>query len=148
MIENEDKNMIRVVICRPGERAEVTEIEQNLRPMQAVVGGLIQEFFPFQSDTDPRYEDLAMIANKEARQMKMQPNRAILDEDGHVLEVIRGPFFICYAPLESEHFLSLPNDLAEEMRCRFDLPELFYRTDDDVQFVRYISEEDAMELER
>ena len=124
--ENEKQNMIRVVVCRPGERAEVTEIEDNLRSMQAVVGGLIQEYFPFHSEDDPRYDDLALIVNDEGKLMRMPPSRAVFDEDGHVQDVIAGPFFICYAPVESETFLSLPDDLAEEMRRKFDKPEMFY----------------------
>ena len=41
-------------------------------------------------------------------------NRAIQDENGKVLDIIAGPFFICYAPIESEKFLSLPKDLEEK----------------------------------
>ena len=146
--ENEKQNMIRVVVCRPGERAEVTEIENNLRSMQAVVGGLIQEYFPFHSEDDPRYDDVALIVNDEGKLMRLPPSRAVFDEDGRVQDVIAGPFFICYAPVESETFLSLPDDLAEEMRRKFDKPEMIYRTDEGIQVVRYISEKDAREQER
>ena len=72
--ENERQNMIRVVVCRPGERAEVTEIEDNLRSMQTVVGGLIQEYFPFHSEDDPRYDDLALIVNDEGKLMRLPPS--------------------------------------------------------------------------
>ena len=146
--ENDRQNTIRVVICRPDEQAEVTEIEEDLKSMQAVVGGLIQEFFPFHSDTDPRYDDLALIVNEEGKLMRLPPSRAVFDEDGRVQDVIAGPFFICYAPVESETFLSLPDDLAEEMRQKFDKPEMFYRTDDGVEVVRYMPEKDVREQER
>ena len=142
------KSTIRVVICRPDEHAEVAEIEENLRSMQAVVGGLIQEFFPFHSDTDPRYDDVALIVNEEGKLMRMPPSRAVFDEDGHIQDVIAGPFFICYAPVESETFMSLPDDLTEEMRRKFDKPEMFYRTDDGIQVVRYMPEKDGREQER
>ena len=144
----EEKNMIRVVVCRPDERAEVTEIEENLKSMQAVVGGLIQEYFPFHSSDDPRYDDVALICNDEGKLMRMPPSRAIFDEDGHVQDIIAGPFFICYAPVESETFLSLPDDLAEEMRRKFDKPEMFFRTDEGIQVVRYTPEKDARDQER
>ena len=135
--ENERQNMIRVVVCRPGERAEVTEIEDNLRSMQTVVGGLIQEYFPFHSEDDPRYDDLALIVNDEGKLMRLPPSRAIFDEDGRVQDAIAGPFFICYAPVE-----------REEMRRKFDKPEMFYRTDDGIQVVRYMPEKDGREQER
>ena len=144
----EEKNMIRVVICRPGERAEVTEIEENLRSMQTVVGGLIQEYFPFHSEDDPRHDDLVLIVNDEGKLMRLPPSRAVFDEDGRVQDVIEGPFFICYAPVESETLLSLPDDLAEEMRRKFDKPEMIYRTGEGIRVVRYISEKDARASER
>ena len=146
--ENDRKNMIRVVICRPGERAEAAWIEDDLKAMQAVVGGLIQELMPFHSESDTRYDDVALVCNDEGKLMGLRPNRAVFDEDGHVLDVIRGPFFICYAPIESESFLSMPEDLEKEFQKRFDLPEIIYRTNDGFQVVRYISEKDAMERER
>ena len=146
--ENERQNMIRVIICKHGERAETAWIEDNLKSMQAVVGGLIQEYFPFHSDDDPRHDDVALICNEEGMLSRLPPSRAIFDEDGHVQDVIAGPFFICYAPVESETFLSLPDDLAEEMRRKFDKPEMFYRTDDGIQVVRYMPEKDGREQER
>ena len=144
----EEKNKIRVVVCRPDERAEIFEIEDDLHAMQDIVGGLIQEFFPFHSDDDPRYDDLALICNEEGMLMRLPPSRAIFDEDGRVQDVIAGPFFICYAPVESETFMSIPDDLQEEMRRRFDKPEMFYHTAEGIQIVRFISEKDAMEVER
>ncbi|MBE6042207.1 MAG: DUF3846 domain-containing protein [Clostridiales bacterium] len=140
--------MIRVIICRPGERAEATEIKENLESMQAVVGGLIQEFMPFHSESDPRYDDIALIVNEEGKLMRLPPNRAVFDEDGCVQDIIAGPFFICYAPLESESFLSLPEDLEQEFLKKFDKPEIFYRTDEGVQVVRYMPDKDAREQER
>ena len=54
------------------------------------------------SDTDPRYDDVAIVCNEEGKLMRLPPSRAITDEDGRVMDVIAGLFFICYAPLESE----------------------------------------------
>lgn len=46
MIE-EEKNMLRVIVCRPDEYAEAAWIEDSLEAMQALVGGPIQEYMPF-----------------------------------------------------------------------------------------------------
>ena len=80
--ENEKQNLIRVVVCRPGERAEATWIEENLRSMQAAVGGLIQEFKPFHSESDPRYDSVALICNEEGKLMNLEPSRLVKDENG------------------------------------------------------------------
>ena len=50
--ENEEKKWIRVIVCRPGERAEVIEIEDKLESMQQIVQGYIEEYQPFY---DERY---------------------------------------------------------------------------------------------
>ena len=58
--ENEEKRVMRVIVCRPGELAEVKEIDTDLKSMQEVVGGFIEEYMPFTGD-DPR-EDLRRAA--------------------------------------------------------------------------------------
>ena len=135
---DEEKDKLRVIVCRPNEYAETVEIEDDLHAMQELVGGgLIQEFMPFHSETDPRYDDVAIICNEEGKLMRMPPSRAVFDENGHMQDIIAGPFFICYAPLESESFLSMPDDLEQEFRKKFELPEQFFRTERGVQVVRY-----------
>ena len=137
MTENNETEMLRVILCKPGETAEAIEIEDDLESMQEMVGGLIQEYMPFHSETDPRYDDVAIICNEEGKLMRLPPSRAITDEDGRVMDVIAGPFFICYAPIESETFMSLPDDLREEMRKKFDLPEHYYRSDEGLMVLKY-----------
>ena len=137
MTENDKNEMLRVILCKPGETAEAVEIDDDLESMQELVGGLIQEFMPFHSETDPRYDDVAIICNEEGKLMRLPPSRAITDEDGRVMDVIAGPFFICYAPIESETFLSLPDDLKEEMRKKFELPEHYYRSDEGLMVLKY-----------
>ena len=65
MTENDKNEMLRVILCKPGETAEAVEIDDDLESMQELVGGLIQEFMPFHSETDPRYDDVAIICNEE-----------------------------------------------------------------------------------
>ena len=67
----------------------------------------------------------------------MPPSRAIIDEDGHVMDVIAGPFFLCYSPAESERFLSMPMDLEEEFRKKYELPEKIYRTEQGFDVLRF-----------
>ena len=55
---------------------------------------------------------------------------------------IAGPFFIAYAPIESENFLSLPEDLREKYMKRFRTPEIFVRTHEGIKAVPYLTKED------
>ena len=93
-VDSEKKNTISVVYCKPGECAETVEMEDKLEVMQDLVGGLIQEYMPFHSETDPRYDDVAIICNEEGKLMRLPPSRAITDEDGRVMDVIAGPFLV------------------------------------------------------
>ena len=137
MTENNETEMLRVILCKPGETAEVVEIDDDLESMQELVGGLIQEYMPFHSETDPRYDDVAIICNEEGKLRQMKPSRAILDEDGRVMDVIAGPFFICYAPIDSEKWLDLPPDLEKKYMEKFDLPEQFFRENGEIKNVKY-----------
>ena len=137
MTENDEKEMLRVIVCRPGEVAEIVEIEDDLESMQELVGGLIEPYDPFYSETDPRYENVILVCNEEGKLSQMPPSRAIVDEDGHVMDIIAGPFFLCYAPVESEKFLSMPPDLEEEFRQKYELPEKIYRTEKGIEVIRF-----------
>lgn len=136
MTENGEKEKLRVILCRPGEAAEVVEIEDELESMQDLVGGLIEPYDPFYSETDPRYENVILVCNEEGKLMQLPLNRAIVDEDGRVMDVIRGPFFLCYAPVESERFLSIPPDLEEEFLRKYALPEKFYRSENGIEVTK------------
>lgn len=137
MTTKQNKEQISVIFCRPGEVAEIVEIEDDLESMQKLVGGLIEPYDPFYSETDSRYENVILVCNEEGKLRQMPPSRAIIDEDGHVMDVIAGPFFLCYSPVESERFLSMPMDLEEEFRKKYELPEKIYRTEQGFDVLRF-----------
>lgn len=137
MTKNDEKWMLRVILCRPGEAAEIVEIEDDLESMQELVEGLIEPYDPFYSETDPRYENVILVCNEEGKLRQLPPSRAIVDEDGHVMDVIAGPFFLCYAPIESERFLSMPPDLEKEFRKKYELPERIYRTGQGFDVIKF-----------
>lgn len=144
---NDENKMLRIIVCRPGEVAEIVTIEDKLEAMQAIVGGLIQHWDPFYLESDDRYENVAIVCNEEGKYLGLEPSRAIFDENGMLLDVIAGPFFICYAPVWSENFESLPPDLEEEFERRFRLPERFYRTDKGLLVMKCDPKEPVMSRE-
>lgn len=120
---DEEKNMMRVIVCKPDEYAEVVEIEDSLESMQNMVGGLIEEYMPWD-------DEVAIICNEEGKMNGLPFNHAIRDENGGIQDVIAGDFFICYAPIESERFLSMPPELEEKYLKKFEMPERFYKDKD------------------
>lgn len=126
----EERDKIKVILCKPDERAEVVEIDDNLEVMQETVGGLIQEFMPWE-------DEVAIICNEEGKLTGLPLNRGIRDENGHLLDVMAGDFFFCYAPIESERFLSMPPDLEEKYKEMFDLPEMFMMDGRELKTIKY-----------
>ena len=123
---NEQNEKLRVILLKPGELAEIVEIDDNLESMQRLVEGNIEEYMPFEDASDPRIGDCAVVCNEEGKMRGMELNRGISDQNGRLQDIIAGPFFICYAPVESEKFMSMPPDLEEKMRKKFEFPERFF----------------------
>lgn len=54
-----------------------------------------------------------------------------------MLDIIAGKFFIAYAPIESEKFLSMPKELARKYEEKFKYPERFYKSMDGIEAKPY-----------
>lgn len=71
------EDTIRVVLLEPGKMARITEIGSTLAQMQAVVGGNIEPFYPFE-------EEVCIVCNEEGKLNGMPLNRAIRREETEV----------------------------------------------------------------
>lgn len=124
------EEMIRVILCKPGEKASITEIGDSLESMQEAVGGWIEEYMPFE-------DEVAIVCNEEGKINGLTLNRAITDEDGQLLDIIAGDFFIAYAPIASERFHSMPEELEKKYLEKFEMPEMFYRDNGSIKTIKY-----------
>ena len=84
----EERDKIKVILCRPDERTEVVDIEDKLEAMQKLVGGYIQECMPWE-------DEVAIICNEEGKMTGLPLNRGIRGDDGQLQDIIAGDFFIC-----------------------------------------------------
>ena len=133
----EEVNTIKVIICEPGKLARTEHIAASLEGMQHVVGGYIEQFMPFR-------DEAAIICNEEGKINGLPLNRSVFDEDsGELIDIIGGTFFIVYAPYESEHFLSLPDDLNEKYLEKYRYPEEFLLIDGKVSVLSFDPENSA-----
>lgn len=221
---------ISVLLVEPNKYPKMIEIDDTLEAMQAMVGGDIEEYMPFE-------DEVAIVCHEEGKLIGLPPNRAIYAEpetveltyseladrfrnaesegkkhltgyivfsqesfnkpydeksrtyavssdnkafkaglggysiygscldgsdpcvrlDGYMrgenawkiekcylkeasremLDIICGKFFICHAPYEAERFQSLPPDLAEKYREKFQYPERFARVNDKIVAVPF-----------
>ena len=121
---------INVLLIEPGKYPKQIEIEDTLEAMQETVGGYIEEYMPFD-------DEVAIVCNEEGKMNGAELNRAIYSNDKEILDIIAGKFFIAYAPIESESFLSMPKDLMKKYEDKFRYPERFYQTDKGIEAKAY-----------
>ena len=121
---------ISVILVEPGRYPKLIEIEDTLAAMQSLVEGDIEEYMPFE-------DEVAIICNEEGKMNGAELNRAIYSDDKEILDIIAGKFFIAYAPIESESFLSMPKDLMKKYEDKFRYPERFYQTDKGIEAKAY-----------
>ena len=126
----EERTTIDVIMVEPGKEARVMTMKDSLEAMQEAVGGLIEEYMPYE-------DEVALICNDEGKMLGMPPSRAIQSDDGQVVDIIAGPFFIAYAPIESEKFLSMPDELREKYLEKFRQPERFFRTPEGIKVAKF-----------
>ena len=115
-----EKNTMKIVKVEPGEEAVIVEIEKDLDAMQELVHGNIEcIYFDYE---DP----VVIVCNEEGKIRGMQLNRALLDDNGNILDIIAGTFFI--AGIGTDDFIGLGDELAEKYRKMYERPEAFVRT--------------------
>ena len=95
-------------LCEP----EVKEIDGSLKSMQTEVDGYIQTVYPFD-------DEIALICNEEGKLIGLPLNRALYDEEGNIMDVIAGTFFICGAPSDDGSFKSIPEELIDKYTKHF-----------------------------
>ena len=113
---------MRVLVVEPEHRPEVKEIDGSLKSMQEIVGGYIQAIYPFD---DP----VALVVNEESKLLNLPANRGLKDENGRIYDIVCGTFFVCGAPADCEHFISLSPEQIERYQERFYTPEMFWGMD-------------------
>ncbi len=109
------KDMIRVLLVEPYKHPRLIEFEHTLENLQALVGGNIGASFPWPDDP------VGIVFDDDGKFKEgNEPNRMLEDYD-----LLVGRFFIC--GLDTENFVSIPDDLALKYAEKFWMPEAFMR---------------------
>ena len=121
------KEQITVVICEPGKLARVANIGTELKDLQAVVGGNIETFYPYE-------EQVCIVCDDEGKICGKPLNRAIYNEDGTIMDIMAGTFFICDCSKPS--FGSLSKEQQQKFVNQFKYPESFFRINEEIKAVK------------
>ena len=110
---------MKILLVEPEKIPRPLEIEPSLKSMQQLVGGPIQAIYPFE-------ELVALICHEEGKLLGLPLNRTLRSpETGEIYDIIAGPFFLCSAPPDSDHFESLTNEQLERYTKLFFSVEYF-----------------------
>ena len=126
----DEDTKIKVLFIEPHKYPKVVNLNDTLEDMQKLVGGDIEEYMPFA-------DDVAIVCNESGKINGEELNRAIYGDNGHLLDIIAGKFFICYAPVESERFLSMPDELLKKYEKMFKYPERITVTENKIEVKPY-----------
>ena len=108
---------LTVLLVEPGKYPKVTEINDVLEEMQALVGGYIEEYSPFD-------DEVSLVCCCDGKLQGLELNRVIYDEKiGEALDAVAGSFFIVGAPRDSENYCSLTEEQQERYLDMFRYPE-------------------------
>jgi len=111
-----NERTIHVVLVIPGREASQADIGTSLEEYQRAVDGQIEAFYPFE-------EQVAIICNEEGKINGMEPNRAVFDSEGDILDIVFGPFFVCSC--DTPEFSSLTDEQTNRYLEMFRYPERF-----------------------
>lgn len=112
---------MRVLVVEPERKPEVRDIDDSLKAMQDIIGGLIQ---PIYLD-----DSVALICNDEGKLMNLTANRGLRDKNGQIYDIVFGTFFLCGAHADSDSFASLTSEQIERYQKQFYTPEMFWGMD-------------------
>lgn len=114
--EEKKEPEITGLYIEPGKKPEIMTAKNLLESLQATIGGLIEPFRPFN-------DNVVILVNEEGKFNGMEPNRAIRDKDGDIMDIVFGPMFIISDG--KEDFCSLDPDLLHKYEELFRYPEIF-----------------------
>lgn len=124
--------MNTVLVVEPGRAPYVKEIDSGLKSLQSEVGGWIEAIYPFE-------EEVALICNEEGKLCGLPLNRALVNEDGEIYDIIAGTFLV--VGIGTEDFCSLSDEYIKKFSDRFKKPEKFAEIDGKLIVIRIENED-------
>ena len=111
------------MVVKPKKAPYLKEIIPELNVLQDGVVGYIQVVYPWK-------EPVALICDDNAKLKGKDLNRALRDEEGQIYDIVAGNFLL--VGISEDDFTSLDSDLVHQFTKRFELPEIFIRTEDKI----------------
>lgn len=117
---------LTVLKVAPGMVPETVTVEDSLESLQNEVGGYIETTYPFS-------ESVCIICNEEGKIRGLPLNRALMDKNGEVLDIIAGTFLI--VGVRSDSFCSLSAGQIRTYSEMFARPQMFFRQNGKIEVI-------------
>ena len=111
----------------------------TLKELYAIVGGNCRLIEAPGTFKDGRF----MVMDEEGKFNGMEPNRAVYGEDGKIMDIIFGPFFVCVC--SGQNFGSLSQEQLKRFSEQFSRPERFYKMGSEITAVPYEPKAQSLE---
>lgn len=121
---------IKVIICAPDKAAYTMEIKNNGDTIREILGGLIESHHPFWPEKTRETADMYILCNEDGKFLDLPRNRALMDDEGLVYDVVHGTIIICALNRESGDFCSLSPTQEKIAMQMFGMPEHFVEDKD------------------
>lgn len=131
--------LMNVIVVEPEKKPYIKAIKTGLESLQREVSGYIEAVYPFE---DP----VALIVNEEGKINGLQFNRALRDEDNHIYDIVAGTFLV--VGLGDSSFASVPDELMDKYKNKFDPPELFMNIDGKIAVLPLLYEKKESVLDK
>lgn len=109
---------MKVMVVEPMKEPEIREIGKELKDLQAVVGGWIECYSPFNRS------DISIVCNEEGKLLGLPQNRMVI-QDHSPVDILCGTFFICSLDQEEEGFSSLTDEQVQWLQSRISTAGIF-----------------------
>lgn len=88
---------IKVLFVSPGKKARIINTGNRAPAFRKLLKGHFTEYMPFD-------ENHVLVARSEGRALREELNRAIRDDDGNILDVIVGDFFVAGCRYDEDEY--------------------------------------------
>lgn len=117
---------MNVLMIEPRKRPHLCDLPNDLKSMQAAVGGLIQMISPFENP------DVTLVCNDEGKLLGLPLNRGLSHpETGELYEIIAGTFFL--SGHSEGDLISLTDEQIAQYTKLFYTPEWFIKVNGKIQ---------------
>lgn len=113
----------KVVVAKPGRKAEIREIPATYKALLDLVGGRIEL-------TELVSDDTAVLCNEEGKLLGLEPNRGLYDEDGRLLDIYCDTIVCIGARPDDEDFSSLTDPEIAVYMMMYGDPEFSVRAEE------------------